>query len=166
MTKSSKPAFIASLDTQLLEQILGKLNVGETVAYDELTAAVGRDVQTTARGSLQSARNRLLRTERKVFDCVRGTGLVRLSDAQILDTVHTTVAHIHRTSRRALLRLAASEVSKLSQDDKYRHYAYAAHMGALHAITQNKAARMLGQQVREAQQVLPLAKTLEAFKDA
>jgi len=108
-----------SADAEMLIGLLGGVVVGDIIAYAELTQAIGRDIQDEGRGVLNTARNRLLRDERMVFETIREVGLRRSSDSDIVANTGTqTLRRMRSTVRRGKLYLdAIQDVEKLSQEE-------------------------------------------------
>lgn len=122
--------FEISADRKIIENMLENTEVGQLVTYEALSKAIGRDVRTYASGALQGARKALLQ-KRIVFDCESKVGLVRLNDAQIIDSTESERARIMRASKRGLQKLASVEFSKLSDEEKKKHVARSAVFGTL-----------------------------------
>ena len=58
---SVSPIKAASADARFLAQTLAKARPGDTVTYESLSAAIGRDVRKTAYSALQTALRMALR---------------------------------------------------------------------------------------------------------
>lgn len=150
-----------NLDVQLLADFLR--DKSGLVSYPEISAVLGRDVQGAAWHVLAGARKSLER-DGIVFGTVRGAGINRLTDDEIVGTGRDALSRIRRSSRRAINRLACADYGKLSNDGKVKHNTYASMLGALNQATKEPQIRKVEAAVTTAQAKLPLAKTLDAFK--
>jgi hypothetical protein len=161
-TKRSIPE--ASIDTQYLYERLKKVGVGEMIGYDELSELVQRDVRNGAHGNLSTARNRLMRDDQMVFEAVRGKGLKRLTDAEIVSTGQSVLDRTRRAARRGFIRNTCVDYDRLADADKVKHNAYASIFNVVQAVSKGSAVRKIEGAMSDSKQVLPLAATLEAFK--
>lgn len=157
--------FVRTIDTQMLVNMLADLSVpGSVVTYVEMNEALGRNVQSEARGNLQSARNIALAEFGKVFRIERNVGLVLLSEEEKVKRAPRHVKRIHNAAKRAKSELATVDLSELSPTGKNQFNVVASQVTALHHMTSLNSTRRLADAVSNAQQQLPLAKTLAAFK--
>ena len=158
--------FELSQDTKFIYQRLQAAAPGETVTYSELADLVGRPCHPGASGygALFSARKIAERDDKIVFGAVRKIGLKRLTDEEIVGSGIAAVASIRRTAKRGAKRVACADYAKLDRDSQVQHNAHLSVLGALYQATKPSALRRVETQVQTAQEQLPLAKTLEAFK--
>lgn len=153
------------IDTKALINRLLKCEIGEFVAYKELGDIIGRPVQGKANGLLQSARRYVLRERQFVFGTIHKQGLRRLNDVEKVQTSEHYTRMAHNVARKGMKVLTAVDnFDNLPNDIKIKHNTYASVFGALHAITTKPSIKKLEGKVEAAQEKLPLAKTLEAFK--
>jgi hypothetical protein len=153
-------------DSEAIARLLSALAVGEEVSYHDLTAAIGRDVQTVARAAMERARYRLERDERRVFGVVLGIGLRRLNDREIVATSDKARAHIRRTSRRAARTVLCSDYAALPREDQTKHNTALSVFGILEQMAGDKAYRRIEHGVRESGSTLTDAKAAAlALKD-
>ena len=119
---STKPFIGAlSIEAQLLRDHL-KAHMGvDLVTYAALSEIAGRDVQRAGRGPLDTARRILQREDNIVFGVVRGEGLKRLSDPEIVKAGHASVAATRRTARRGIRKLACADYANLDNGDRISH---------------------------------------------
>lgn len=159
----AKTATIAqkSIDAQIIERHLETAEVGQLVTYAELSELIGRDVQGKGRYLLETAKRALLRRG-IVFETVRGEGIKRASDIEIVDHRQQDFDRIKRTAGRALNKLACVNQDSLNNEAKIKFNATASHLGVLRQLTSRKAIEAVEQQTRESKQQLPLARTIEA----
>lgn len=154
----------ASVDAKLLYQELVKIEVGAEITYATLTACVGRDVQHSARGSLNTARRMAERDKNIVFGVVRNTGLKRLDDIEIVGTGASVRSHIRKAARKGARRiLRVNDYAGLPQEQRVQHNAYASLFGAISEIASPSNLARVSEAVEKAEKELPLKKTLELF---
>ena len=158
-----KPRFQVNVDVQILADLLKTKGVGEVATYEELKAAIKRDLQGPARYLLAAARRRLLRDDRMVFDPITDVGLKRLSDVECVATHKRTAKRIQRTAERGIRVVAAADYDTLPNAVKIEHNIALAHLGALAHIAKPKQAKTLAEKV-DGTKPIPLAETLEMFK--
>lgn len=128
-TIEKNPQFKLSIDTQTLIRRLETAEIGDVIAYHELTKLIDKDVQTEARGAMDSARRVLMREKQIVFDCIRGIGLLRLSDSQITETSATFVKQARKKADKGIKTLSCANYEKLTDDQRKEHNAGAAILG-------------------------------------
>lgn len=118
------------IDIAGLVSALDGLAVGEIIDYETLSAAIGRDVKA-CRYLLYKARDQLLKS-RKVFGCITGQGLQRLSDAEIVDTSVHRFKRIRRAARKGARVLSSiGDFDALTPHDKTRHNVAISVLGAI-----------------------------------
>lgn len=152
-----------SVDSKMLFDRLSKLAIDETVAYDDLTSIIKRDVRKSARGNLQTARRMALSELGIVTEAVATVGIKRLSDSEIVTTRIADIRRIHRTAQRGVKKLGCVDLSKLNQQELSDFNVKASHLGVLSQISTQHSQKKLEAVVAKTQQKLPLAATLEAF---
>jgi len=156
-----------SVDADILYRRLAETSPGDVVTYDELSAEIGRDVQSEARGLLNTARNKALREDRAVFGVRRGVGLERLGDVGVVETATESRGRIRRMSRRAARRLSCvDDFDNLPQEKKTEHNVAVSMFGAIYVATSKKGTKRLTGAVESANAELSLAKTLEAWRSS
>lgn len=163
MPETKRPIGLLSIDTKAVYDRLTKAKMGETVSYDELSQLIGRDIRNGAYWCLQSARRKAL-IDGLVFGSVSKVGIKRLNDTEIVDTGHDAVTRIHRLSTRSARKVALAEYSTLSPESKVKFNTHVSILGVMAHMTRSKQVAKLTESVTKAQASLPLAKTLEAFK--
>jgi hypothetical protein len=152
------PDFRLSSDSKALAVALAKVPVGETASYSSLTAAVGRDVQTTCRGALETARYIVQREDRMVFDVVRGVGLRRLLDGEIVDLSDRARDHARRHARRTVKKLICVDYGNLPRDKQTKHNAALSMFGVFSELASDKSQKRLETKIEQAGEKLPAAK--------
>jgi len=150
--------FQLSADARTLASVLRDASPGDTVTYERLSASIGRDVQEDARGALQTARRLVLNEHRIVFDAVRGEGLMRLKDKQIVGLSDKARDHIRRTSRKTAKALVCVDYDALSPEDQVKHNTGLSMLGVIAELSTSRSVAKLESKVKEAGKELPLAK--------
>lgn len=157
-------AFETSGDTKTLAHVLRGIAVGGMVTYEELSAAIARDVQRDGRSNLRTARNRVLTENDIVFEVVRDVGLRRLADPEILTSAAKDKDRIRRTSRRGVKKVLCIDYDSLSRDDKTKHNTALSMFSVVAVMVSNKSIKRLSIEIEEAGTELPAAKaTLAAL---
>jgi hypothetical protein len=154
-----------SVDTQTIERLLLAVDVSATIEYAVMSAAIGRDVQGDARHIMESARRRVLRDQRMVFEPVMDVGLKRLDDVGIVSLGPAYVGRIHRMSKRGAQKLTAvQDFDALPNGLKIEHNVRLAQLGAMRHMTSSRATKTLTGKVGETANKLPLRQCLDAMK--
>jgi hypothetical protein len=167
VTKSKmRPIGLLSIDVKTIYDLLARCSVGDVIAYATMQAAIGRSVTGTGRWILASARRRALHQNAMLFGSVSKVGVKRLSDPEIVDTGKDAVDRIHRiTNKSARNMTAIRDFDALPTESKVRHNTYLSALALLGHISKEKQLKRLQEKVNKEQVALPLAKTLEAFRD-
>jgi predicted nucleotidyltransferase len=152
-----------NIDTQTVQERLANASAGEVVQYSELSALIGRDVQNGARGCLSSAMRRLL-ADGLVYASVRGEGVKRLSDEEIVGEGPAVIARVRRAASRAAKKLASVDFAALTPASQIKHNTALSFCGVLAHMTKASTVRKLEGRIEEAAHALPLQKTIEALK--
>lgn len=108
-----------SPDVAALVETLRAVSPGEKIAYDDLSAAIGRDVRKV-RHLIDSARRIAQRDYGAVFANEMGFGYARLTTDQLPDVGATARRRIRSTARRGLKALlqgakGANDISPVAQ---------------------------------------------------
>lgn len=119
------------IETRMLYDALKDVVVGGTVTYSALSEIAGRDVRGDGYGSLTTARRMCQREHQMVFSAVRGVGLRRLDDGQIVDATDGDILRIRRAAKRGVERLACADYKGLPDEKKPMFNAKAAILGTL-----------------------------------
>ena len=159
-----KPTIIeASIESQLIEERLSSIEIGEFVSYDDLSEVCKKDVRTSGRGNLNTARNRLRRDKQMVFDPVRGEGIRRANDTEIVAGCNRSVSAIRNAARRGAKRIACARYETLNDAEKVQHNTMASQFGVLYSLTSQASRKALETKVKAANATLPPPETLRAF---
>lgn len=151
-----------SADTKVIEAVLREAKIGETVTYEKLSQAIGRDVRQFAKCAIRTARNTLLR-ERVVFGVEANVGLTRLNDSEIVASTEHDRLRLKRIGGRAIKKLEVVDYEKLSTEDKRRHTTAAAQMGAIEMFASKSTTKRIESKVSGDTKVLAIGETLSMF---
>ena len=169
-TKTEEPEVVKnpiiqqmSVDAQILIATLKDIAVGEVATYQSLSATIKRNVQTDAYGAMTTARRALQRDHRMIFGTVRGVGLRRLNDGEIVDAGRSHITSMRRTSRRGLKKLACVDWDNLDNASRIKHNASASMLGAVNMITRESSIKKLEAKIEKTKEKLPIASTLALF---
>lgn len=155
-----------SLDTQTLETLLSSTAIGDVVTYAQMSAAIGRDVQTVGRGHLRTARVRLHRAQQMVFAAVPNVGVKRMDD---IGKIEIATGHTRRgrTQYKMAVRTVAAvdNFDALPNDQKIKHSMVAAQAGAILHMTSAVRSKKLAAAIGEhAQKSFKPRESLELMK--
>lgn len=152
-----------SADTKIIESALAEASVGDTVTYETLSKAIGRDVRQFAWNAVSTARNSLLNEKKFVFGIEKNVGLVRLNDSQIVDTSESDRRKMKRAAGRSIRKLGVVDYAKLTDDKKKQHTIAAAQMGAISMFAGKSATKKIATKVNEGKETLAIGETLAMF---
>lgn len=135
----------AHIETRLLYARLKALQPGETVSYEDLSREIGKDVHRGSWHFLTTALSWLEREDRIVTECDPGTGVRRVTNEE-----HTAVMQLHRKRaqgqlRRGIDKAACADYERLPDQSRREFNRELAHLGVLHAMSGEKAAKAIAQ---------------------
>ena len=161
-----RPIGSLAIDSKQLVERMAATKPEEVLTYEEMSLLIGRNVQTAARGNLATARHICQKQYNIVFGVIPNIGIKHLNDVDTINTGQSSIDHIRRTARRAAHRIVSlKDPDSVPNEVKIRQFTYLSVAGALVHMTQSKQVAKLESKVAEGQKELPLAKTLEAFKE-
>lgn len=159
----ASPLFEMSADARLLRQKLAKVGVGEEISYADLSKEVSRDV-TGCFAALHSARRSLLNSDQIVFEAIRGIGLRRLSDAEIVDASERDITKVRRAAKRGAKKLlSVGDFSALSNEKQLQHTTRLSVMTMVAHAASDKGIEKVEKAAAGRSNELPIAETLAAF---
>lgn len=165
MTTTTQPTFVRSIDTTQIADLIRKLDIGQTLSYDTMRAAIGRDPQREARGALDSARRVVLKEDGIVTACVPKVGVKRLDDGEIVDAGAQSLTHIRRTAGRAAVRLTkVRDYAALPREAQTRHNLHLTLFQLIKHETSAPHVKRLGEAVDKAAQPLAIGSALDLCK--
>lgn len=162
-----KPSFSLSADTRFVYQKLRELAVGSTATRDDLAALIDVPAQSTRlNAAIASARRKLLHEENMVFGTIRGVGLKRLDDTEIVGTAAATTRKIRRAARKGVKTLSSvQDFSALSRAEQMRHSASLSIFGAVAEISRERSVQKIEKAIDPAKRDLPFRQTLAMFRE-
>lgn len=155
--------FEKSADTKIIESMLSAAVIGQTITYEEISKAIGRDVRVHSLSALGTARQGVLRSNGIVFGVEKNVGLVRLDDSGIVRSTENDRRTLQRKAKRSLRKLAVVEFSKLPEDLKRSHIVASAQMGTIAMFASKGAVKKLESKVNGSTAQLAIGETLKVF---
>lgn len=155
---------VISADSETLASLLLTVQAGEEISYQTLSDSIRRDVTAVARGNLMTARRKIMREEGVLFEPIRGVGLKRLLDSEIVDLGRGTLQKINRASHRGIQKLSCvQKFEDLTPAEKTKHNAAMSLFGVFYQVSKSKSIKKIESTVAIMQSSLPLDSTLRAF---
>ncbi len=157
-------SFKMSADTRLLKQALEKLDQGGYISYKDLSFIIAKPVEGST-PALQSAKASLLKVD-YVFAPVRGEGLKRLRDDEIVHASDGDVRGLRRKAKKGVRKLVSvQEFAKLDPKLQLQHTTRTSLMTMIADVTTARGLTKVEKQVVSSGRSgeLPIAETLAAF---
>ena len=152
-----QPDFKLSSDSVAVMRVLEHVAIGEVVSYATISEAIGRDI-TKFRNALESARRAVQRDKQMIFDVVRGIGMARLNDSDIVDLSDKARAHVRRHARRTAKKLVCVNYEALSREKQTKHNAALSMFGVISELSSPGSVKRLEQRIEQTGSSLPAAK--------
>ena len=149
-------------ETRIVLERLSKVQPGETVTYRELDQLTACDIRQRVY-VINTARNKLLSEEGKVFVTERGIGVRLLENEEIAKLGTQDTSRISHIARRCAKKLAAADYDALSSDGKIRHNANMTVMMLFQRASTAKSLKLIEEKVKINTNPLPMAETLKLF---
>lgn len=156
-----------SIFSQDLISFLGEKEVGELVTYEQLSSVVGFDIREDRKGwgYLGTARNRLLKDEKMVFDTIRNEGIVRLSDDQIAKTTGKKyLKSVRGKCRKAYQRNTSVDYDNLTNESKIDHQCTMTILALMNHVTDRKSVKKIENKVTETTQEISQKDALKMLR--
>lgn len=153
-----KPIFAASADAKTIAHVLRTIEVGGIISYEDLSRAIARNVCLTGRPAMDTARGIVQREDRMIFDAIRGVGLKRLADNEIIDLGDKARDHVRRASRKVVKKLVCVDYDQLTNEKQTKHNTALSMFGVLCELATEKSTKRLTSSVENAKAELPIAK--------
>ena len=131
------PQFKTNPLVEKLANSLAKLELGQRLTYAELNKATGLALNGKHRHILCGACNKALKEHKVVIGAVRGVGIKRLTDTEMMDIPTEATGRIRRASQKALRKVICSDESKLTDTEKRQRMAGISILGALRQFSSN-----------------------------
>ena len=167
VTTKRKPPFELHADTRILIHVLHKAYIDEGrdfVPYGELNRAIGgRNVQTEAKGLLETARHHVEKEDRIKIVTIRNEGMkVTLDYSGCLKYTRDRVRRALRRESRTIIN--AMDNKQLPPEQRQEIMAELSLSGAVQLMTAPKMPGRLLEKVKDnAENLLPTAETLRLF---
>ena len=105
-----------SLDAKIIYELLSKIEIGETVTYDQINKAITRNIRVKPQ-ALYSAFSMAKRLDSAVFSCVQNVGYRRLNDNEIIaETSQYTTVRTRNLANRAVKNYNCVNQNNLSSE--------------------------------------------------
>lgn len=161
---SRRPMFQRSADADTLIRLMEKATVGQMFTYEAMNRAIGRAGKVRP-ACLSTALHHLGKAHGLGFQTVKGEGVRRASDAELVDEAHSGVPRkMKAVTRWAGRRLALVTPESLDADHLPKYHA----TGTLGAILRQAAlpgvAKRIHAQVMDSGKPLPLAIALKLIE--
>ncbi len=160
--KGHIPTFTMSSDARLLMSHLRTAKVGDEFTYASMSELLKRKV-SGGFGPLQTALRRLLKDEDLVFGSIRGVGIKRLGDGEIVDEGATAMQRIRRASRRSFERVNKASFDKLTGEQQKKFTAHVSVMATISHMSTVKQVQQIENKIAQGTRELPLNETLRMF---
>jgi hypothetical protein len=154
-----------SVDAQILVKTLSEVKIGQEITYEQLSKEIGRDLRNGCSGILQTARNRVFRDHGIHFCVIRGVGLRRSDNHDKVIAASSRFKRVKTQSRKGIAELASVDYEQLSNEDRVKHNSALAQWSVFQHMLTPKAEKLLSKKISEAGIAIPIAKTLELFKE-
>lgn len=132
---NEKPLFKLSVDTQTIIKIIQDASVGDLIPYHTLSEAINKDVTKDGYGAMKSARDKVLKEKSIVFGTVKGVGIKRLNDDEIVETSDSFIKQSRRKARKGLKTISCSNYEELDADSRNKHNMNASLLGFISKVT-------------------------------
>ena len=156
--ETKQPDFQLSADSAAIVKAIEEIPVGGVITYSQLSTVIGRDIRMF-RGSLESARKAVQRDKGMVFDVLRGEGIKRLADGEIIDLSDKAREHSRRHARRIAKKLICVNYATLTKDKQVKHNAALSMFGALSDLSSSASMKRLEAQIEATGTQLTSAKS-------
>lgn len=163
MNEQNKSIPEISVDSMTLYKRLVELDEGEVVEYDALTDLIKRDVRGEAYSNLDTAKRRCESNDLIVIKPVRGVGVRRIPNDEIVAVAGDRLNKARRQTKRGLGELACADYDKLTPDQRLKHNASAAMLGTIHFMSKPSKIKSIETKLGAGNGKLSVNQTLELF---
>lgn len=150
-------------DIEALTACLTAASIGESISYETLSAAIGRNVHSCW-WLLTSAREEAEKATGNLFATVRGEGVKRLTADEIPGVGLASMQKIRRTARRTITRLDTVRTNDLPESDAQKIIAHKSQLGAIALVADGRKSSALAGEVKATGTTIPAGRVLEVFK--
>lgn len=164
LTRKSKQRVPATAGGETLHYVSLLLPVpnGSTVEYAELAKALGQELN---RSRLRTARHILLRDHGVVFSCVKGVGLKRCTNTEVLDVSAGSIKKIQRAGKRGRLVNECVKIQDLPPPQQARCIMVRTMTGFAEDAYKTHKTKKIEQIAARTQKAIPFTRLLDAFKE-
>lgn len=156
--------FEMSPDTRFIRQHLREQPVGTLVTYGQLSTLIGKPV-SGGTPALQSAVRSLLKTDQIVYAAIRGEGVKRLSDSEIIRASDADIDGLRRRAKKSAAKVSSvQDYSALSQSEKIAHSARLSIFAAVSTMASDAGIKKVEKIATPGAKELALSATMEAFR--
>jgi hypothetical protein len=127
---------------------------------------IGRSVQKSCRGALQTARNQCRNELRIVFSTISSVGIKRLKNEEIPDLADARLAHIRRTASKGIAETMCSDYSTLPKDQQVKYNTNIAMLSTQRELAKSSSVSAISNEVRATHNTLPIGKVMQLFTNA
>lgn len=154
-----------SVDATLLGKRLCKMEMGEELTYAELSELVpGRRLDGKDRSVLYSAMRYAKAQSGVVVKAIRGVGIKRLADEDIVTLGDYGYQRIRKISKRTTSDILCANYAVLSNEDKLKHNTAISTLGVIQQFTTKKAQESISVAVKQQEARIDFSQTLALFK--
>jgi hypothetical protein len=151
--------------TAIVERLRKATPEAPFVPYTELSALIGKDVQTDGRHNLEAAKNIVLRENGINFGTVWNEGAKLLDDRERVSTGEGIKDRIRRIARKGYRSVTSVQnFDALPMEAKVKHHAYVTIFKITDASTRPKKVLQIEGEVKEVMRALSMKETLKLFE--
>jgi hypothetical protein len=128
---TNRPVFKPSQETERVINALKAVDIGGLATWSSLKALAGTASDQKFKGCIITARKHLLNEDKAVFAAIRGIGLKRLDNIEVVQQEGTTAIKVRRAVSKSLRRLSTVDPENLDSGSKTQYRATSAALGAI-----------------------------------
>ena len=150
------------MEAKLLIALLEKLNTGDTLTYQQLSAEIGRDVQKDGRQRLVTARRYMERVHRIRIETMQCVGVRRADDIGCINAASHGIGLVRRACRRIVrVSTLVRDYSALTQERRTELIRVQSTAALIDSITDSSSQKRIN--VEQAKPIPP-AKLMEMLR--
>jgi len=153
-----------SVDTMKIIDFLSVCAINEEITYKQLAQCINR--ASIPNGMLTTARKRLLADKKMVFGTIRKVGLIRLSDAAIVENSGATFYKIQRSTKREAKKLNVVDFETLPTTMKLKHSANCAVLAIMYDLSSPKKQLAIASKIANENQKLSMVQAIDSYREA
>lgn len=158
---------VAAFESQVLAKRLKESvdkDCYDVIAYTELSALIGFDVQEGGRGYLNTARQIVERDNNRLFGVVKSVGIKLLDVSEQATVGPDAVKKLRKASCKTARRLSKVQFDKMNNEQKHQYLTSASAVGAIAMFTSRKATNRIGEAVSTTMNKMTVDDTLKLFQ--